>query len=108
MIFITGGANQGKREYAMEHFQGKLVMAAYQITIEKCLREGKSPMKQTIAMLQMNPEVIIVMSEMGCGVTPVDPFARKLREEVGSIGCFLASVATQVYRVSAGIGTRIK
>lgn len=108
MIFITGGANQGKREFAMEHFPDKLVMAAYQMTIEKCLEEGKDPMAQTIAMLQMNPDVVIIMSEMGSGVPPADPFERKLRDETGRVGCFLAQVATEVYRVIAGIGMKIK
>ncbi|MDD3141997.1 MAG: bifunctional adenosylcobinamide kinase/adenosylcobinamide-phosphate guanylyltransferase [Lachnospiraceae bacterium] len=108
MIFITGGVKQGKREFAKMYFPDNLVMAAFHISIEQCLKDGKDPMEHTKAMLQMNPDVIIIMSEMGCGVTPTDPFARRLRDEVGRIGCYLANEATEVYRVIAGIGTRIK
>lgn len=108
MIFITGGISQGKREFAKEYFPEHRVMAAYQIAIEKCVREGKDPMVQTRAMITMNPDVIIIMSEVGNGITPVDPMMRKFREEVGRVGCFLAAEAEEVYRVVAGIGVRIK
>ncbi len=108
MIFITGGVKQGKREYAMYYFPNRLVMPAYHITIEQCLKEGKDPIAYTMAMLRMNPEVVIIMSEMGCGVVPIDPMARRLREEVGRVGCYLAKEATEVHRVIAGVGIRIK
>ena len=108
MIFITGGTKQGKREFAKEYLPDYMVMPAYQIAVERYMQEGKDPVEQTHAMLQMNPDVVIIMSEMGCGMEPADPYDRRLRDEIGRTGCYLANEAEEVYRVIAGIGTRIK
>ena len=51
---------------------------------------------------------IIVCDELGCGVVPMDAFERAWRERTGRIGCELAKQAEAVYRVTCGIGTRIK
>lgn len=108
MIFITGGAAQGKRKFAMEYFPGAMVMAAYQMTIEQCLKEGKDPVAQTRAMLSISPDVVIIMSEVGSGIVPASAQDRMFRDEVGRVGCYLAQQAEEVYRVVAGIGMRIK
>ena len=105
MIFITGGSCQGKVAFAKEQFPDRILMPAYQFSVEKYVKEGKDPVEQTEAMLQMNPEVVIIMSEMGCGMTPGKAEDRILREQVGRVGCYLADMA---YRVTAGIGERIK
>lgn len=108
MVFITGGSGQGKREFAKEFFPENIVMPAYQIAVEKYVRDGKDPVEQTVAMLQMNSEIVIIMSEMGGGMEPTDPFEKRLREAVGRVGCYLANEADAVFRITAGIGTRIK
>lgn len=108
MIFVTGGAAQGKRNFAMEYFPDAMVMAAYQMTIEQCLNEGKDPVAQTQALLSVYPDVVMIMSEMGSGIVPTSAKDRILRDEVGRVGCFLAKQAEEVYRVVAGIGVRIK
>ena len=106
MIFITGGSCQGKVAFAKEQFPERILMPAYQFSVEKYVKEGKDPVEQTEAMLQMNPEVVIIMSEMGC--VPEKAEDRILREQVGRVGCYLADMADRVYRVTAGIGERIK
>lgn len=108
MIFVTGGAAQGKRKFAMDYFPGAMVMAAYQMTVEQCIKDGKDPLSQVEAMLSISPDVIIIMSEMGSGIVPVDSKDRILRDEVGRVGCYLAERAEEVYRVVAGLGMRIK
>ena len=108
MIFVTGGAAQGKRQFATDYFPGAMIMAAYQLTIEQCIKEGKDPVVQAQAMLSISPDVVIVMSEMGSGIVPVEAKDRILRDEVGRVGCYLAEQAEEVYRVVAGIGMRIK
>lgn len=50
----------------------------------------------------------IVLREQGCGLVPMDPVARAQREEIGRLACRLAAKSTAVYRVTCGIGTRIK
>lgn len=108
MIFITGGANQGKKEYARMKFPGKKIVDSYQKQIEQWLLEEKDVLEETKCLLRKNGDAVVLMNEMGCGITPMDAFARRLRDEAGQAGCYLAAEAEEVYRVIAGIGTRIK
>ena len=51
---------------------------------------------------------IIITTETGCGLVPVDKAERELREKNGRANCALAENAQSVYRVVCGIGQRIK
>ena len=59
-------------------------------------------------VLAKNPDITIVMDEIGYGVVPMSAEDREYREMVGHTGQLLASQAEAVYRVVCGIGTRIK
>lgn len=54
------------------------------------------------------PQRIVITQEIGCGIVPVDAFERKYRELTGRICCQLAAASQEVWRVTAGIGQRIK
>lgn len=108
MIFITGGASQGKTEYARMNFPGRKIVASYQNQVAKWLQEEKDAVEETASLLQSEPDMVILMNEMGCGITPMDASARRFRDEIGRVGCYLAKEAGEVHRVIAGIGTRIK
>lgn len=130
MILITGGAFQGKLEAAEELFSEKgngkepLVLEGTQKELERLpkadiihdfhlwirgiLEEGKDPYEMTEKLLETNPNVIIILNQMGCGIVPVDPFDRKYRETVGRIGCLLAQKAEEVYLLNCGIARRQK
>ena len=58
--------------------------------------------------MDRNPQVVLVVNELGCGVVPMDAFDRKYRERAGRLCCALAREAEEVHRVLCGIGTRIK
>lgn len=51
---------------------------------------------------------ILVTDEIGCGIVPADAFERLYREETGRVCCRLAAEARQVWRVTCGMGMRIK
>lgn len=76
--------------------------------VEACMEEGKDPVEYAENMLLKGADPVITMDEMGSGIVPIELHYRKLRDEVGRTGCYLASQATEVHRVVAGIGMRIK
>ena len=66
------------------------------------------PVSYTHLDVYKRQDQIIVCNELGCGVVPMDAFERAWRERTGRLGCELAKQAEAVYRVTCGIGTRIK
>ena len=59
-------------------------------------------------IMEKNPGLVIVTTELGYGLVPVDPFERAYREAVGRICTELAACANRVDRVICGVGIRIK
>ncbi len=111
MIFITGGAYQGKGSYAREHFpQGYRVVNGYHALVRRQLEEGRDPLREAGRLLEEGgaERLIVISDEVGCGVVPVDAFERRYREAAGRVSCYLAERAEQVIRVVCGIGVRIK
>ena len=120
MKFITGGAYQGKLEYAKKLYpdaewadgagcslQELLSCGAvdhFHLFVRRWLQEGKTPKELTEAILDKNRDLIIVCDEIGCGLVPVDAFEREYRESVGRICTELAKNADEVYRVTCGMG----
>ncbi len=60
------------------------------------------------ALLEHNPDAVVVCDEVGMGVVPLDAQGRQWREAVGAAMCLLASRARRVTRVVCGIPQRIK
>lgn len=109
MIFLIGGAYQGKTKYISEHFAGHTVINSYNKAVKSQLEAGKNPMDELNEMLKKMPkDVVIASDEVGLGLVPVNKADRDYREWVGHINCELAARADQVIRVISGIGTRIK
>lgn len=75
---------------------------------ENKLEEETKIEEQVKELLQKNPNVILEITQLGCGVVPIDAFDRSYREKVGRIGCMLANQAEQVYLVNYGIPKRLK
>ena len=126
MILITGGVFQGKRTYAMEHFQltaddfvngadcaeADLFQAKavtdFQEYVRRVLKEGGDPSLLAEKLYTENPDILVITNELGSGVIPADPFDRQWREASGRAACDLAKYAAEVHRVVCGIGTVIK
>jgi adenosylcobinamide kinase/adenosylcobinamide-phosphate guanylyltransferase len=148
MIFITGGAYQGKTEYAMKNFDVKeeniLNCEGYDGTMSpefyfmkntagiKCVKNLQELIKSAVEaenlsiqnmtmenmiedikdsleeLTERNPDVVIIMDEVGSGIVPIEKGDRDYREAVGNVGCFLAQNASKVVRVICGIGQVIK
>ncbi len=131
MIFIVGGRKQGKEAFAREHFpewkdekcaDGKsasweeFLKTNFGINLHEMVRrrmeEGAKAeeLERDMAeeLLRECPERILITDEIGCGIVPMDAFSRCYREVVGRICCQLAGKAQEVWRVTAGIGQKIK
>ena len=122
MIMITGGAFQGKRDFAKQLFSlsdediseggscdiAKLANARcicdYELVVKRLMRENIDPLGFTE---KLNCEVVI-MSEIGCGIIPLDKSEREWREMTGRAGCIIAEKSEKVYRVCCGIVSIIK
>ena len=98
MIFITGPLYSGKREYARR--------------LLGCTREelGRSALSGTCRswprtaatwprwLQQLARNEVVIATEVGGGVVPVDPDERAAREAAGRLGCLLAQRADAVVR----------
>lgn len=72
------------------------------------MKEGEDPGMISGFLQAANPDMIVVLQEMGCGIVPIDPQERAWRENCGRVGCNLAEQAEEVYRLTCGIAQRIK
>lgn len=130
MILVTGGAFQGKTEFAKtlkenlinkeqpkivdaqtimtENLQQIDIVKDFHLLIRRLLEQGLDARREVSKLLEKNPNLILVVDELGCGIIPADAFERSYRETVGRICCEIAADAQAVYRVNCGIGIRIK
>ena len=131
MVLITGGAYQGKTDFAKEILkekydmipEGKIVDGALadekqmkeailitnvHLWIARLLKEERDPHSEAEQLILENPNVVLSVNELGCGIVPVDAFDRNWREITGRVCCQLAMKAEAVYRVTCGIGTKIQ
>lgn len=107
MIFITGGAFQGKADYAREHFAGYRLVEHYERQVREQLLRGEEPMKAARRLAESGEKMVVICDELGCGLVPMDAFDRKYREACGRVSCYLAGQAEQVIRMVCGIPGRI-
>lgn len=128
MILVVGGVFQGKLEFAKtlqasgvvperildgEHLDEEQIASAdvvnrFHLYLRALLKQGRDVTEAVQSLLLKNPHVILIAAELGCGVVPMDAFDRQYRETVGRVCCLLAEEAQAVYRVTCGIGVRIK
>lgn len=80
----------------------------FQQAVQKALSAGEDPRKKLEDLLNVNPELIVICDEVGCGVVPVDREERIWRETVGRLCCTLAQRAESVERVFCGLAQRLK
>ncbi len=126
MIMITGGAYQGKREFARqdlkiaqndmlsgeecsftEPFNAPCVFD-YHLLIKRLDAEAADPIEYTQRLIAQNPNIVIIMDEVGCGIVPMQKSQRRYRELVGNVGCLIAKNSDAVVRVNCGIAVCIK
>ena len=126
MIMITGGAFQGKTEFAQKSFSLKesdiingeacgfddvfsvRCITNYHILIKRLIENNIDPLEFTERLCKENSEVIVIINEIGCGIIPLERSDRIWRELTGRAGCIIAEKASAVIRISCGIPNVIK
>ena len=105
MILIIGGAGQGKLDYVLQKtgYGPAQVARTPEEARTRPVFAGLEdwPELDETALLEANPDVILICDEVGCGVVPVEPAQRARREAVGRLCCRLAERAERVERISA-------
>ena len=111
---IVGGMAQGKLEFARREL-GVTAWSDGVIGAENCIYDlhralRDQPEAETLLerWLTDHPDGVVICDEVGCGVVPLDREDRAWREKVGRVCCRLAEKAAAVYRVTCGLGARLK
>ena len=107
MIFITGPLYSGKREYACtllgcapEELANRAVWDAQELAVG---RADLDALAQELAQHE-----VVIATEVGGGVVPVDNRERAAREAAGRLSCLLARRADRVVRVFCGLPMVLK
>ncbi len=126
MIMITGGAFQGKTEYAKQRFgfsdndilngescDFEAVFTAkcvteYHLLVKRLIEKNIDVLEFTERLCRENPDTVIIISEIGSGIIPLEKSERIWREETGRAGCIIAENSVEVVRVICGIPVKIK
>lgn len=107
MIFVTGPLLAGKQNY---------IRTALGLSPEEFVRRAvwdvqdlaaASPDLPALAEALSHREIVIA-TEVGGGVVPVDPAERAAREAAGRLSCLLAERADTVVRVCCGLPQVLK
>ena len=103
MIFITGPLYSGKRTFA-QMLSGKALADVQQLAADAADREALERLADRLA----SEYEILIATEVGGGVVPMDPKQRADREAAGRLACLLAARAECVVQMFCGIPTVLK
>ena len=103
MIFITGPLYSGKRTFAQQ-FPGRRLADVQQLAADAADREALERLADRLA----SEYEILIATEVGGGVVPMDPKQRAGREAAGRLACLLAARAECVVQMFCGIPTVLK
>ena len=106
MIFVTGPLYAGKEEYIRQALGwGDEEFSANAVRDVQTLVPCENP--ETLAD-ELACRKVVIATEVGCGIVPVDPDERRKREDAGRLACLLAARAETVIRVCCGIPQLLK
>ena len=99
MLFVTGPLYSGKRTFSQK-FGGRQIcdvqnLAANATDLEKLADE-------------LATYDVVIATEIGGGIVPIDPAERAAREAAGRLACLLAARADCVVQMFCGIPTVLK
>ena len=100
MIFITGPLYSGKRTYAKK-------LSGRQIADVQDLAADAQDLTTLADELSARYDVVIA-TEIGGGIVPMDAGERRAREAAGRLACLLAARADTVIEMFCGIPTVLK
>lgn len=99
MIFITGPLYSGKRTFA-QHFPGTRITDVQELA---AAAEDLEKLADRLAAYDL-----VLATEVGGGVVPMDAAERAAREAAGRLACLLAARADCVVQMFCGLPTVLK
>ncbi len=109
MIFVTGPLFAGKKSYIKNELGiGDERFEEIAVWDVQDLSRGKNPNELKKLADELSKKTIVISTETGGGVIPMDENERKDRESAGRLSIMLAERADTVVRVVCGIGMVIK
>lgn len=123
MMLMIGGAYEGKTEYAeaigisdicdgettgFEEIKKHMCVKNYQMLVKRQLEAGLDPLDEAEKLFDECPDIVIISTEIGCGIVPIERSERIWRETMGKVCCFFAAKSEKVIRISCGIASVIK
>ncbi|MDO4314257.1 MAG: bifunctional adenosylcobinamide kinase/adenosylcobinamide-phosphate guanylyltransferase [Oscillospiraceae bacterium] len=107
MIFVTGPLFAGKRDYvraALGWTEEELSRrAVWDVQEQAGAAEDLEALAERLARYE-----VVIATEVGGGVVPVDTEQRRNREAAGRLACLLARRADTVVRVCCGLPQLLK
>ncbi|MBO4367093.1 MAG: bifunctional adenosylcobinamide kinase/adenosylcobinamide-phosphate guanylyltransferase [Clostridia bacterium] len=108
MKLYIGGICQGQEELARKDNPGAEMLVSFHEAVRDALSHGEDPRVFASRVCREKPDRVIVADEVGAGIVPIDAGERAYREAVGRALCVIAQFSQEVWRVTCGIGVRIK
>lgn len=99
MLFITGPLYSGKRTFAKQ-FGGRQAADVQALAAEA---QDLPALADALAAYD-----VVIATEVGGGVVPIDPAERAAREAAGRLACLLAQRADCVVQMFCGLPTVLK
>ena len=107
MMFVTGPLFAGKRDYV----RSALGWSEEELS-RRCVWDVQDLVQPDTDLEQLAEELarkdVVIATEVGGGVVPVDPHQRACREGAGRLACLLAQKADTVVRVCCGLPQCLK
>ena len=106
MIFVTGPLYAGKQTYIQRalHLSDEAFTACAVRDVQDLAPGAELPRLAD----ELAQKEIVIASELGGGLVPVDRAEREKREAAGRLACLLAERADTVVRVCCGLGQVLK
>lgn len=124
MRLVIGGYAQGKLNYVLRTYhldEGQVVRGEVpegtdktvvfnhlHSWVKKRILAGGNPERELGAMIERQPDCILISDDIGNGIVPLEAGEREYRERLGRMLVEIAKKADSVERVFCGIGQRIK
>lgn len=109
MIFVTGPLFAGKQEYIMQALGwNDAGFDSHAVRDVQDLAASVSPEQLEALADSLSKKQVVIATEVGGGVVPIDPDERRKREAAGRLACLLAARADTVVRVCCGLPSLIK
>lgn len=109
MIFVTGPLFAGKQEYIMQAL-GWDQDAFERLAVRDVQDLAAQTSQEELPSLadRLAEKKVVIATEVGGGVVPMDPDERRSRESAGRLSCLLATRADTVIRVCCGLPRVLK